>query len=81
MNVTVPAYLGMIKQHSADVLLRPEFFERRVSKALNIEMQVAKPALYFPEGSVELRYNVGTRGNGVDDAVWPKDLLMEIVKV
>lgn len=80
MNVTVPAYLNMIKRNAADVLLRPEFFERRVTKALSIEMQVVKPVLQFPEGSVKLGYNVGTRGNGVDDPVWPKDLLTEVIK-
>ncbi|KAH7064048.1 alpha-methylacyl-CoA racemase, partial [Paraphoma chrysanthemicola] len=79
MNVTVPAYLAMIKDNAADVLLRPDFFERRISKALGIEMQVVKPLLQFPEGSVTLRYNVGTRGNGVDDPVWPDDLLTEVV--
>ncbi|XP_014550306.1 hypothetical protein COCVIDRAFT_43128 [Bipolaris victoriae FI3] len=66
MNVTVPAYLGMIKRHSYDVLFLPEFFERRLSKALNIEVQVVKPVVQYPTGSIELGYNVGTRGNGVD---------------
>lgn len=80
MNVTVPAYLGMIKRHSYDVLFLPEFFERRLSKALNIEVQVVKLVVQYPTGSIELDYNVGTRGNGVDWPTWPEDLSTDIVE-
>ena len=80
MNITVPAYLAMMKKHVGDVLLRPEFFERRRTEALGLEMQVVKPVLQFPGGSVELEYNVGTRGNGIDQPYWPDNLLQEVVK-
>lgn len=39
-----------------------------------------KPILQFPPDTVSLRYNVGTRGNGFDEARWPADLLIEVVK-
>ena len=29
------------------------------------------------ESGVELGYHVGTRGNGIDQPVWPKDLTVE----
>lgn len=80
MNVTVPAYLGMIQANAADTLFRPEFFERRRSGALGLDMQVVRPGIRFPSDTVELRYNVGTRGNGVDSPFWPRDLSVEVVK-
>lgn len=80
MNVTVPAYLSMLKKHSSETLLRAEFFERRQSKCLGLEFQVVRPGIQYPSGTVELGYNVGTRGNGVDQPHWPDDLLAEIVE-
>lgn len=79
MNVTVPAYLEMLKEPSSETILREQFFERRISKCLGLELQVVRPGIQFPPGTVELGYNVGTRGNGVDQARWPDDLLTEIV--
>ncbi|CAK1355042.1 unnamed protein product [Cercospora beticola] len=80
MNVTVPAYLGMIQANAANTLFRPEFFERRRSGALGLDMQVVRPGIRFPKDTVELRYNVGTRGNGVDSPFWPRDLSVEVVE-
>jgi hypothetical protein len=37
------------------------------------------PVLKFPEGKVKLGFQVGTRGNGVDQPKWPEDLLAENV--
>jgi hypothetical protein len=79
MNVTIPRYLSMMKRLHSNTLLRPEFFEIRASKALGITLRVVKPVLRFPTGSVRLEYNIGTRGNGVDQPFWPEDLSVEIV--
>lgn len=79
MNVTVPAYLEMLKVNASNTVLRPEFFEKRSTKTLGLEMQVVRPGIYFPAGTVDLGYNVGTRGNGVDKPRWPSDLSTEIV--
>jgi hypothetical protein len=61
-------------------LFSDEFFEDRESKALGVEIRVVKPVLRFPGGNVRLGYNVGTRGNGVDCARWPRDLLTEVIR-
>ena len=78
MNHTIPRYIEMLKEQRT--LLKLEFFETRESGALDgLRMRVPKPVIQFPPGTVELGYNVGTRGNGVDQPRWPSDLLMEVV--
>jgi hypothetical protein len=78
MNYTIPRYIEMLKKN--EVVLNLDFFEMRQSKALGgLTMRTPKPVLQFPPGSVELRYNVGTRGNGIDQPYWPEDLMTEVV--
>jgi hypothetical protein len=43
-------------------------------------VRCVKPVLQFPGGKVQLRFQVGTRTNGVDAARWPEDLLVEKVE-
>ena len=62
-------------------IFNPNFFELRENKAIGVPIWTVKSILAFPEGIVELGYNVGSRGNGVDEARWPEDLLTEIIKV
>lgn len=69
----------MIKSNAADVLLRDEFFEVRHSRAIGKDVRGVKPIIQYPSGKVQLRYNVGTRGNGVDQPRWPENLMTEIV--
>ncbi|KAF4989089.1 hypothetical protein FDECE_14814 [Fusarium decemcellulare] len=79
MNVTLPKFIAKMERDGT--LLNPQFFEKRVSGALNgLVFRTPKPVLQFPPGSVELGYNVGTRGNGVDQAHWPSDLSVEVVQ-
>lgn len=80
MQVTLPAYIEMLKKNGPNVF-NPDFFELRDSKALGINLRVVKPVLNFPDGRIRPGYNVGTRGNGVDDAKWPNNLLEEVVKL
>ena len=62
-------------------VLNQEFFQKRKSKALNgLEFRMPKPVIQFPPNSVSLEYNVGTRGNGIDAARWPEDLMTEVVR-
>lgn len=61
-------------------IFNPDFFELRENKAIGFPIRTVKPILDFPGGIVELGYNMGSRGNGVDEARWPKDLLTEIIK-
>jgi hypothetical protein len=80
MAYTVPRYLAMIRQHSANKLLQPSFFEDRQSGILGIDIRTVKPIIQFQNSDVNLRYNVGTRGNGTDAPQWPEDLSVEIVR-
>jgi hypothetical protein len=71
--------MQMMKVKSAAVLFRPEFFENRHSGAIGKDVRVVKPIVQYPQGKVELKYNVGTRGNGVDQPRWPENLMTEVV--
>lgn len=77
MNYTLPFYMDMFR---GDNLFDLDFFEVRESKALGgLKIRTPKPILNFPTGSVKLGYNVGTRGNGLDQPRWPTDLSTEVV--
>jgi hypothetical protein len=74
----MPRYFDRIAKDGT--LTKPEFFEGRTSGALEgLRFRVVKPICQFPPDTVELGYNVGTRGNGVYAAKWPKDLMTEVV--
>lgn len=79
MTYTLGQFLAMLKQNAGRVVFNPEFFELRHSKAIGKDVATPKPIIQFPDGKVKLEYNVGTRGNGVDQARWPRDLMTEIV--
>jgi hypothetical protein len=80
MGYTVPRYVRMLKTHSAEILFKPEFFEIRHSDAIGKDVRCLKPIIQYPQGNVELGFNVGTRGNGVDEPCWPDDLMEEVVR-
>ncbi|TQN64862.1 Succinyl-CoA--L-malate CoA-transferase beta subunit [Colletotrichum shisoi] len=80
MAQTVPLMSKLLQDHDTKTLFQPQFFEMRASKAVDGTFWVVKPVLQFENGAVEMRYNVGTRGNGVDEPVWPADLSVEVVK-
>ncbi|KAF2273427.1 alpha-methylacyl-CoA racemase [Westerdykella ornata] len=79
MHYTLPRFLAMLKQNAGDVVFKPAFFEKRYSGAIGKDILCPKPVIRFPQGPVELRYNVGTRSNGVDQAKWPENLMTEVV--
>ncbi|ETN42476.1 uncharacterized protein HMPREF1541_01632 [Cyphellophora europaea CBS 101466] len=80
MNYTIPALIKCIKQNCPDKLFRPEFFDRYKVKNLGgVEVQVVKPVAKWVNGEVKPGYQVGTRGNGVDQPRWPEDLGVEVV--
>ncbi|KAH9478543.1 Acetyl-coenzyme A transferase nodX [Psilocybe cubensis] len=76
--VTLPSYLRMLQEHKAAVM-NPDFFETRENRALGVPVKTVKPILTFPEGMVKPGYNIGSRGNGVDQPIWPEDLAEEVV--
>ena len=78
MAYTLPAMFKSLAENVNETLYRPEFFERRKSKAVGREFLQVKPIAQF-EDEVKLEYNVGTRSNGVDKPRWPDDLRIEII--
>lgn len=71
--------LKLLHQHDAQTLFNPAFFEPRRSGAVDATFIQVKPIAQFEGGVAEPRFNVGTRGNGVDRPVWPEDLSVEVV--
>lgn len=87
MSYTIPAMLKSLQTHCGKTLFRPEFFTSYRPKNLargtqeeGPEVTIVKPILHFPGGEVKLGWNVGTRGNGVDEPRWPEDLAVEVVR-
>lgn len=78
MGYLIPRYMSNIAKNSN--LLDPKFFEDRESKAINAIIRTVAPIVQYNNDQVQLKYNVGTRGNGKDAARWPEDLLTEVVK-
>lgn len=79
VHTTLPGCVAKLKETSGDVLFRQEFFEDRDCVNLGILIRTVKPIVQFPEGEVELQYNVGTRTNGVDAPHWPNNLFVPII--
>lgn len=79
MSYMLPRVAQSVMTNSREVLFRPEFLQVLESGAIGKEVRIVKPAVQYPGGMVELKYNVGTRGNGVDKPWWPEDLMTEIV--
>ncbi|KAK2017372.1 CoA-transferase family III [Colletotrichum eremochloae] len=80
MAHTVPIMSKLLHEHDSKTLFQPQFFEIRTSKAVGGTFWVVKPVLQFHNNAVEMGYNVGTRGNGVDEPIWPTNLAVEVVK-
>ncbi|KAJ9602060.1 hypothetical protein H2200_013420 [Cladophialophora chaetospira] len=78
MGYLLPRYMEMIAKQGK--LYQPAFFEDRESKAIGATVRTIKPIIKFDGDQVQLKYNVGTRGNGKDAARWPDDLMTEVVK-
>lgn len=72
--------VDLFHKHSDYVLLHPSFFEQRRSAAVGSSFIKVKPIAQFQDERVQLNYNVGCRGNGVDQPRWPDDLTLEVVE-
>jgi len=68
-----------ITEHDAATLFNPSFFQPMHAKHLGVTFIRPKPVAQFEDNAIQLEYHVGTRGNGVDQPVWPKDLTVEVV--
>ncbi|CAJ2506106.1 Uu.00g002360.m01.CDS01 [Anthostomella pinea] len=80
MTHMLPQYMQMLMANNAATLFKPSYFEVRPCENLGTSISTVAPVLKFPEGNVKPGFHVGTRGNGVDRAVWPQDLLTPIVR-
>ncbi|TRX98961.1 hypothetical protein FHL15_000303 [Xylaria flabelliformis] len=78
MPYLLPAMMKLLVQHDSETLFKPSFFQMVEAKHLATSFIRPKPIANFSSG-LELKYHVGTRGNGVDQPVWPKDLTVEVV--
>ena len=72
--------IRLLHEHDEEVMFNPSFFGRFRSEAVGVTIERVRPVARWKDGLVELGYNVGTRGNGVDRPVWPEDLTVEIVR-
>jgi hypothetical protein len=68
--------MAKLKETSGEVLFKPEFFGGRECVDLGISIRTVKGIVQFPNREVLLRYDVGTRTNGVDEAHWSKNLMV-----
>ncbi|KAI1776977.1 CoA-transferase family III [Hypoxylon cercidicola] len=81
MPYLLPAMMKILYQYDAETLFKPAFFEERKAENLGHIFVQPKPVAGFANGVVDLGFHIGTRGNGVDAPVWPKDLRVEVVRV
>ncbi|KAF2476074.1 CoA-transferase family III [Lindgomyces ingoldianus] len=79
MQYTLPKFLKMLQDNSGHVIFNPAFFEKVRSGAIGKDILRPMPVIQFPEGLVQLRFNVGTRSNGTDLPKWPENLMTEVV--
>lgn len=71
--------MKMLTTNAGPIIFNPKFFEMRHAGAIGKNVKGVKPIIQYPQGNVKLGYNVGTRGNGVDQPRWPEDLMTEVV--
>ncbi|KAK6086347.1 Succinyl-CoA-L-malate CoA-transferase beta subunit [Seiridium cupressi] len=79
MPYTLARVFAALKDKTGDKLFNPEFFTKYHPKHLGKDMVIVAPILTFPNREVEPRFDIGTRGNGVDEAKWPASLEVETV--
>ncbi|KAF3920777.1 hypothetical protein ABW20_dc0104811 [Dactylellina cionopaga] len=79
MQVSLPTMVGLLRQNDSATLFQPKFFEIRTAENLGETFVQVKPVARFQDDAIELKYNVGSRGNGTDQPVWPKDLTVQVV--
>jgi hypothetical protein len=62
-------------------IVRPNWLKDRQSNAINARVRMVKPIAEWKNssGGAQPGVNVGMRGNGVDLAKWPENLLEEII--
>jgi hypothetical protein len=79
MGRLLPLYFEMLKG-SAPYLFDEGFFEVRDAKAVGCQVWTVKPVVKWTEGVVKPGFQVSARRNGIDEARWPEDLMVERVE-
>ncbi|KAI1394473.1 CoA-transferase family III domain-containing protein [Hypoxylon trugodes] len=78
MQHMLPIMIETLHKYNENTLFNPAFFENCTADNLGATFVRVKPVAQYND-TVELGYHVGTRGNGTDQPVWPKDLKVQIV--
>ncbi|WEW55601.1 hypothetical protein PRK78_001032 [Emydomyces testavorans] len=76
MLVLISRVMVMLRDNSP-TLFDPKYFESRPCPNLGISIRTVKPVVRF-DGIVKLGFDVGTRGNGVDEPRWPTEDIQPI---
>ncbi|KAJ6591107.1 CoA-transferase family III domain-containing protein [Mycena vulgaris] len=76
--------IQLLMKNAPGRIIRSDWLEDRQSDPIGACVRTVKPIAEWvenPDGSrgVQPGFNVGTRGNGVDVARWPENLLQEVV--
>ena len=80
MQYLLPAMLKILHEYDEKALFKEEFFEHARSDVVGRTFVQVAPVARFKNEAVDLKYDIGVRGNGVDAPVWPKDLKVQVVK-
>ncbi|KIW80219.1 hypothetical protein Z517_06834 [Fonsecaea pedrosoi CBS 271.37] len=75
----LPSMLKLLHTHDASELFKPSFFRAQKSHILDTTFVVVRPIAQYEPAVTELGFDIGTRGNGTDAPLWPKDLNVEVV--
>lgn len=68
MLVLIGKVSALLQKHSPEIF-DPQYLENRPCPNLGISIQTVKPVLRF-EHVVRPGFDIGTRGNGVDEPTW-----------
>ncbi|KAJ7704299.1 hypothetical protein B0H17DRAFT_7523 [Mycena rosella] len=76
--------IQLLMKNAPGRVIRPNWLEDRQSDATGARVRTVKLIAEWDDNldgsqGVQPGFNVGTRGNGVDVARWPEDLLQEVV--
>ncbi|KMO99979.1 CAIB/BAIF family protein enzyme [Coccidioides immitis RMSCC 2394] len=72
-KLLISRVMSMLKDKSSH-LFDPKFFESRPCPNLGISIRTVKPVIQF-DGVVKPGFDIGTRGNGVDEARWTSEAI------
>jgi hypothetical protein len=78
-RILIPAFMSSLRKNHIDLFTNSAYYTIKHNNVLNKDFRIVKDCIQWPQGSVDFDYHIATRGNGVDQPRWPKDLSVEIV--